>query len=58
MIDSHSTNSIGAIEHMKWIPLDEIGQYNIKPSFLKERLTEIVNSDKILHIVTDLDRTH
>ena len=57
-LDSHSTNAIGAIEHMKWIPLEDIEQYNIKPSFLKERLKEIINSDKVLHIVSEADRAY
>lgn len=55
-LNSHSINSVGAIEHMKWIPLDEIKNYNIKPSFLKKRLAEIVSGDGVLHIVSDIDR--
>ncbi len=55
-LNSNSINSVGAIERMKWIPLEEIDRYNIKPSFLKERLSEIVSSDKLLHIITDKDR--
>lgn len=56
-LDSHSTNAVGATEHMKWIPLEDIDKYNVKPSFLKNRLCEIVSSDKILHITSDADRT-
>lgn len=57
-LNSHSINAIGAIEHMKWIPIEDICKYNIKPSFLRERLPEIINSNKVLHIVSDADRTH
>jgi len=42
---------------MKWISIDEIEKYNIKPSFLKDRIKEIVASDKVLHIVSTVDRT-
>lgn len=56
-LNSHSFNQIGALEHMKWIPIDEIHRYNVKPSFLRERLQEILNSDQILHITSTADRT-
>lgn len=55
-LDSHSINAVGAVEHMEWIPLDDIDRYNIKPSFLKERLKEIIDSDKVLHIISTADR--
>ena len=38
--------------------VEDIEQYNIKPSFLKERLKEIINSDKVLHIVSEADRAY
>ena len=56
VLNSNSINSMGAVECMKWIPIEEIGSYNIKPSFLKERLEEVVNSDKVLHIVSEIDK--
>lgn len=56
-LNGHSVNANGAVEHMKWIPIEEIDQYNIKPSFLKKRLKEIINSDKVLHFISDADRT-
>lgn len=55
-LNSNSINAVGALEHMVWIPIEDIESYNVKPSFLKERLKEIVKSDKVLHIVTDVDR--
>jgi len=56
-LNSHSINAVGAVEHMKWIPVDEIDKYNIKPSFLKERLREIIESSQTLHIISTVDRT-
>lgn len=55
--DSHSINAVGAVEHMEWIPLEEIEHYNIKPSFLKNRIKEIIGSENVLHIVSDADRS-
>lgn len=43
-------------EELAWIPIDQIENYNIKPTFLKDRMSEIINGNSILHIVTDADR--
>lgn len=43
-------------EEMHWILIDEIEKYNIKPSFLKEKIKDILNSKSVLHIVTEADR--
>ena len=53
---SESINADGNTEELVWIPIDKIEQYNIKPSFLRERIKEIINGDSVLHIVTDADR--
>ena len=53
---SESINADGNTEELVWIPTDKIEQYNIKPSFLRERIKEIINGDSVLHIVTDADR--
>lgn len=55
-IESKSLNSNGAVERMVWIPIDEIEKYNIKPSFLKAKIKEVVNGNGIVHMVTDADR--
>lgn len=55
-LNSSSYNSDNEAEEMKWIPIDEIGEYNIKPSFLKDKIKDIVNSTSVLHIVTEVDR--
>lgn len=55
-LKSVSYNSDDEREEMHWIPIDEIGKYNIKPSFLKDRINEIINSSSVLHIVTEVDR--
>lgn len=53
---SESLSAEGVREQLTWIPLNEIADYNIRPSFLKDRIMEIINGDSILHIVTDTDR--
>lgn len=55
-LNCSSVGSDGTKEELVWIPIDRINEYNIKPTFLKERIMEIVNSNSILHIVTDADR--
>lgn len=55
-LKSNSYNGDNELEEMKWIPLDKIGEYNIKPSFLKDKIKEIVNGRSVLHIVTEADR--
>lgn len=57
--DSCSYNSNGDKEKLEWIPIDRIMDYNVKPSFLKQRLADIVSGRDIIHIVdrTDAD-TH
>ncbi len=55
-LKSHSYNWDNEREEMHWIPIDKIQQYNIKPSFLKEQILDIVNGEGVLHIVTELDR--
>lgn len=46
----------GDFEKLIWVPIDESSQYNIKPSFLKEKIREIIEGTSLLHIVTDQDR--
>lgn len=55
-LKSHSTNADNEVEEMHWIPIADLQKTNIKPSFLRERLPEILNSKQILHVVTDVDR--
>ena len=49
--DSYGWNN--AKEEIKWIPLDEMSDFNIKPEFLKTRIKEIVEGKGIIHIVND-----
>lgn len=55
-LKSVSYNRDDEREEMHWILIDEIGNYNIKPSFLKEKIKDILNSKSVLHIVTEADR--
>lgn len=43
-------------ENLVWIDLKDIKKNNIKPKFIKERIDEIINSDKIIHIIEESDR--
>ena len=41
---------------MHWIPIADLQKTNIKPSFLREKLPEILKNKQIIHVVTDVDR--
>ena len=51
-----SINQTGNIEELHWVPIEDIPTTNIKPSFLRERLPELLKSDHIIHVTTDADR--
>ena len=55
-LESKSVNADGNVERLVWIPINEINKYNIKPSFLKDRIKEIIEGEGVLHIVTDVDK--
>lgn len=55
-LHSKSINADNDEEIMSWLNIQEIKNYNIKPSFLKERFDEIIHGKGTLHIVTDADR--
>lgn len=43
-------------EELVWLPIDKIEQYEIKPTFIKEFIHQILCEDKIIHIVEERDR--
>lgn len=43
-------------EELVWLPLEEIEDSEIKPTFVKERIKEILEENTILHIVEERDR--
>ena len=43
-------------ERLVWIPIKEISTSHIKPDFIKERISEILSSSSIIHIVEERDR--
>lgn len=53
-IKSDSYNYDDEKEETIWVPIDRIQEYNIKPSFLKNRIKEITNhKNGFIHIVTN-----
>lgn len=58
-IDSEDTSTWKNVtddgEELIWIPVDEIANSNIKPSFIPERIEEIMNSGCPLHIIENRD---
>ena len=51
-----SFNADNERETLHWVPIDEIKNTNIKPSFLKDRIGEIISTKNIIHIVSEIDR--
>ena len=43
-------------EELIWIPMEDIPDSDIKPSFIKKYINEIINSDRIIHIIWEKDR--
>ncbi|MBP5607685.1 MAG: GNAT family N-acetyltransferase [Lachnospiraceae bacterium] len=43
-------------EELCWIGTDDVASADIKPSFVPERISEILNSSSILHILEERDR--
>lgn len=40
-------------EELRWIPLDELPNVNVKPVFLRTRMQEILDGKNLIHIVND-----
>ena len=43
-------------EKLVWLPIEEIPNSDIKPAFIKEYISEIINGDRILHIIWEKER--
>lgn len=43
-------------EQLVWLSLEEIASKKIKPTFLKENISNIINEKKIIHIIDERDR--
>ncbi|MEE0878917.1 MAG: NUDIX domain-containing protein [Treponemataceae bacterium] len=43
-------------EELVWIPIEEIKNSFFKPSFIPEKIDEIINGKNILHIIEERDR--
>ena len=43
-------------EQLVWLPLEEIALQEIKPTFLKENINNIINEKNIIHIIEERDR--
>ena len=57
-LKGNSINADNEQEELHWIPIADLQKTNIKPSFLRERLPEILNTRQIIHVVTDVDRVN
>lgn len=43
-------------EELVWVPIDEIRESDIKPSFMKEYVGKIINERKTFHVIEEKDR--
>lgn len=43
-------------EQLVWLPLEEIASKEIKPTFLKEIISNVINEINIIHIIEERDR--
>lgn len=44
------------VEQLVWLLLEEITLQEIKPTFLKENINNIINEKNIIHIIEERDR--
>jgi len=43
-------------EELVWLSIEEIKKSKIKPDFIKERIHEILNERKTIHVIDERDR--
>ena len=43
-------------EELIWLPIKDLENYNIKPTFVKERINELLSTEHVLHILEDRDK--
>ena len=43
-------------EKLVWVPVGEIESSKIKPNFIKEKINEIINERKTIHVIEERDR--
>lgn len=43
-------------EELVWIPIEDIDKSKIKPEFMKERIYEILDERKTIHVIDERDR--
>ncbi len=43
-------------ENLVWLPIEQIPKCDIKPSFVKQRIQEILCGNEVLHMVNEIDR--
>ena len=43
-------------EKLVWVPVEEIESSKIKPNFIKEKINEIINERKTIHVIEERDR--
>lgn len=44
------------VERLVWLPLEEITLQEIKPTFLKENINNIINEKNIIYIIEERDK--
>lgn len=43
-------------EELVWLPIEKIQHSKIKLTFIKDHINEIINEDKIIHVIEERDR--
>lgn len=43
-------------EELVWLPIEEISRSKIKPELIKDHIDEIINGNKLLHVIEERDR--
>ena len=43
-------------EELVWVPLEEIADADIKPSFMKDLIDRILTQEQVIHVIQETDR--
>ena len=52
--DCRTENDEG--EELVWVPVEEVKTLFVKPSFIAERIDEILSGDSVMHVIEERDR--
>lgn len=50
-LEAKSINMDGDLEEVRWLDINNLENFDVRPAVLKNRITEIINSKEVIHII-------